>query len=50
MIVFVEDTGEFLDLEGKKLGPFKKGDVANISEEIANILLVDKKVESVEGE
>tara|TARA_Y100000310_G_C20695023_1_gene825051 strand:+ start:2894 stop:3460 length:567 start_codon:yes stop_codon:yes gene_type:complete len=50
MIVFVENTEEFLDLEGKKLGPFKKGDVANISEEIANILLIDKKVESVDGE
>jgi len=48
MIVFVEDTEEFLDLEGNKLGPFKKGDVANIAEEIANILLVDKKAESVE--
>jgi len=48
MIVFVEDTDEFLDLEGNKLGPFKKGDVANIAEEIANILLVDKKAESVE--
>jgi DNA replication initiation complex subunit (GINS family) len=48
MVVFVEDTEEFLDLEGNKLGPFKKGDVANISEEIANILLVDKKAESIE--
>lgn len=43
MIVFVEDAEEFLDLEGNRLGPFKKGDVANISEEIANILIVDKK-------
>jgi len=47
MIVFIEDTSEFLDLEGNKLGPFKKGDVANISEEIANILIVDKKAEVV---
>jgi|APSaa5957512622_1039677.scaffolds.fasta_scaffold136600_1 DNA replication initiation complex subunit (GINS family) len=50
MVVFVEDTEEFLDLEGNKLGPFKKGDIANISEEIANILIVDKKVEGVEEE
>jgi DNA replication initiation complex subunit (GINS family) len=48
MIVFVQDTDEFLDLEGNKLGPFKKGDVANISEEIANILLVDKKAEAID--
>ena len=48
MIVFVEDTDEFLDLEGNKLGPFKKGDVANIAEEIANILIVDKKSEAID--
>jgi len=50
MIVFIEDTEEFLDLEGNKLGPFKKGDIANISEEIANILIVDKKADGVEEE
>ena len=48
MVVFVQDTNEFLDLEGSKLGPFKKGDVANLSEEISNILIVDKKAEGVE--
>jgi len=50
MIVFIEDTEEFLDLDGNKLGPFKKGDMANLSEEIANILIVDKKAEGVEEE
>lgn len=50
MIVFIDDTGEFLDLEGNKLGPFKKGDVANIPEEIANILIVDKKAEGISEE
>jgi DNA replication initiation complex subunit (GINS family) len=50
MIVFVEDAEEFLDLEGNRLGPFKKGDVANIAEEIANILIVDKKAESISEE
>ncbi len=50
MIVFINDTEEFLDLEGKKLGPFKKGDVVNLSEEIANILIVDEKAEAIEEE
>lgn len=50
MVVFVEDTDEFLDVDGKSLGPFKKGDMANLSEEIANILIVDGKVEGVEEE
>jgi len=48
MIVFIEDTDEFLDLDGKELGPFKKGDIANISEEVAGILIVDGKAEGVE--
>ena len=48
MIVFIEDIEEFLDLEGNNLGPFKKGDVANLSEEISNILIIDKKAEAVE--
>jgi len=50
MIVFIQDTSEFLDLDGNKLGPFKKGDVANLAEEISNILIIDKKAESVEGD
>ncbi len=50
MIVFVEDTEEFLDVDGKELGPFKKGDIANLSEEIANILINDGKAEGVEDE
>jgi DNA replication initiation complex subunit (GINS family) len=50
MIVFIEDTEEFLDLEGNKLGPFKKGDIANIAEEVANILIIDKKAEAIEEE
>ena len=48
MVVFIEDTEEFLDLEGNKLGPFKKGEVANIPEEISNILIVDKKAEVID--
>jgi len=48
MIVFVDDADEFLDIDGNKLGPFKKGDIANISEEVANILIVDKKAEAIE--
>jgi len=48
LIVFTEDTEEFLDLEGNKIGPFNKGEIVNIPFEIANILIVDKKAESVE--
>ena len=48
MIVFINNTDEFLDSEGNKLGPFKKGDVANLPSEIANILLIDKKAEGLD--
>lgn len=50
MIVFIDDVVEFLDVDGNMLGPFKKGDVANISEEVANILVVDKKAEAIDEE
>jgi DNA replication initiation complex subunit (GINS family) len=50
MVVFIADADEFLDLDGNKLGPFKKGDVANLSQEIANILVIDKKADLIEEE
>jgi len=48
MVIFVSDTQEFLDLDGKEIGPFKKGDVVNVAEAIAQILIGDKKAEWVE--
>jgi len=48
LIIFKLDTEEFLDLEGNKLGPFKKGDIVNIPQEIANILIVDNKADPVD--
>lgn len=50
LITFLQDTDEFLGLDGEKLGPFKKGDISNLPVEIANILIVDNKAESVEEE
>lgn len=50
MIIFIDDTDKFLDIEGNELGPFSKGDIANLPEEIANILIIDKKAESVDKE
>jgi len=48
LIMFKQDADEFLDLEGNKLGPFKKGDIVNIPQEIANILIVDNKADPIE--
>jgi len=50
MVIFKGDTDEFLDLNGNKLGPFNKGDLVNIPQEIANILIVDGKADPVDEE
>ena len=50
LITFLQDTDEFLGLDGEKLGPFKKGDIANLPIEIASILVVDNKAEAVNEE
>jgi len=50
LIAFLQDTEEFLGLDGDKLGPFKKGEVVNLPVEIANILVVDNKAEYVEDD
>lgn len=47
-ILFKEDVGEFIGLDGNKIGPFKKGEKIKIEEEIAKILVDDNKAEMVE--
>ncbi len=47
MIVFRQDVPEFFDFSGRVLGPFKKGDVANLQQEVAEILVKDGKAEYV---
>lgn len=48
LIIFKTDVEEFLDLEGNKIGPFRKGDIVNLAQEIANILMVDNKADPVD--
>lgn len=48
LILFKEDVEEFVGMEGEKMGPFEKGQVANISKEIAKILVDDGKAEVME--
>lgn len=48
-IVFKEDVGEFVDLDGKKIGGFKKDEVAELPKQIADILIKDEKAEVVFG-
>lgn len=48
LVKFLEDVPPFLNVEGEELGPFSKGEIANIDKEIAEILEKDKKVEILE--
>jgi DNA replication initiation complex subunit (GINS family) len=48
LVRFLEEVPEFLDMEGETIGPFEKGEIANISKEIVEILLKDKKVDLID--
>jgi len=48
-IVFREEVGEFVDLDGKKIGGFKKDEVIELPKQIADILIKDGKAEVVFG-
>ena len=48
LVIFKTDVEEFLDMEGEKIGPFQEGQIANISKEIAKILIEDGKAEILE--
>lgn len=48
LVVFKVDVGEFMGLDGGKIGPFGKGEIANIPKEVAKILVEDGNVEILE--
>ena len=48
LVTFKESMGEFVDLNGEKLGGFEKGQTATIPKEIAKILVEDGKIELVQ--
>ncbi len=47
LVLFREDISEFVGMDGSKIGPFKKGDMANLPKEIAKILITDQKAELI---
>ena len=50
LVRFKQEVPAFLDANGSELGPFKKGDVANLPKEIAEILLSDNKTAMIDDE
>lgn len=45
LVRFLESVPSFFDLDGDEIGPFSKGEIANITREIAEVLEKDKKLE-----
>lgn len=48
LVRFLEDVPEFLDFNGDEVGPFEKGEIANLEHEIVDILTQDKRVEVID--
>ena len=48
LIVFKDDVPEFMGFDGNKIGPFVKGQLANLPKEITKILIGDRKAEKAE--
>lgn len=48
LVVFLEEVKSFIGLDENNMGPFEKGQIANLPKEIAKILVEDKKVELLE--
>lgn len=48
LVRFLENVPEFLGFDGAEIGPFEKGEVANLEKEIVDILEGDRRVEVIE--
>ncbi len=48
LVRFIRETDEFSDFEGKKFGPFKAEEIANLPKEIAEILIKNNQAVYVE--
>ena len=47
LVCFLDNVEEFVGLDGESVGPFEKGQIANLPKEIAKILVNDGKAEVV---
>lgn len=50
LVVFKEMLDEFIGLDGEKMGPYEKGQIANLPKEITKILVESGKCEFVEAD
>lgn len=47
LVIFVEDLTEFMGMNGENIGPFEKGQIANLPSDISKLLVEDGKCEKV---
>lgn len=47
LVRFLEEVPEFLGLDGEEVGPFRKGEIANLDSEIVEILKKDNRIEVI---
>jgi DNA replication initiation complex subunit (GINS family) len=50
LIRFLEEVPAFLGFDGSDVGPFVKGEIANLEGDIVDVLVKDKKVELLEDD
>ena len=50
LVRFLDDVPEFLDFDGNEVGPFEKGEIANLENEMIEILEKDKRVEIIDDD
>ncbi len=47
LVSFIEDVSEFMGFDGSVIGPFEKGQIANLPKEVVKILVEDKRCEII---
>jgi DNA replication initiation complex subunit (GINS family) len=48
MVIFEEEVGEFVDMDGNAIGPFKKGELVNMNKSVADVLVDGGKAKFVD--
>ena len=48
MVIFQQDIEQFVGMSGETIGPFKKGDLANLAKEVADIFISEEKATLVD--
>ena len=47
LVLFIEDMEEFVGIDERSFGPFKKGDIVNLPKKLADILIESNRAEAI---